>query len=170
MVPTQKILQTPRGNQLKIKGIVVNVQVDVSNTVNILPRLPQESGTIKIQLKRILKYKSLALSLNVRPKKVLQAVMWLATNSTLYREQGISFSEDRAANYDFTDFSQNKAETGNVSQLDELISGRCNVEIDDENSEKVDDWTKDDVEIPTRVTNTMLTTNDFLENSEWPQI
>ena len=155
---------------MKIKGIVVNVQADVSNTVNILPRLPQESGTIKIQLKRILKYKSSALSLNVRPNKVLQAVMWLATNSTLYREQGISFSEDRAANYDFTDFSQNKAETGNVSQLDELMNDRCNVEIDDENSEKVDDWTKDDVEIPARVTNTMLTTNDFLENSEWPQI
>ena len=106
------------------------------------------------------------MSFNVRPKKVLQAVMWLATNSTLYREQGISFSEDRAANYDFTDFSQNKAETGNVF----FLSGRCNVEIDDENSEKVDDWTKDDVEIPTRDTNTMLTTNDFLENSEWPQI
>lgn len=76
----QKILQAPRGNQLKIKGNVVNVPADVSNTVNNLPRLPQESGTIKIQLKRRLKYKSSALSLNVRPNKVLQATMWLATN------------------------------------------------------------------------------------------
>lgn len=106
----QKILQAPRGNQLKIKGNVVNVPADVNNTVNILPRLPQESGTIKINLKRRLKYKSSALSLNVRPNKVLQAAMWLATNSTLYREQGISFSEDRAANYDFTAFSQNQAD------------------------------------------------------------
>ena len=48
----QKLMQAPRGNQLKIKGNVVNVPADVNNTVNLLPRLPQESGTIKVQLKR----------------------------------------------------------------------------------------------------------------------
>ena len=48
----QKLLQAPRGNQFKIEGNVVNVTADVSNTVNLLPRLPQESGTIKVQLKR----------------------------------------------------------------------------------------------------------------------
>ena len=90
-------MQAPRGNQLKIKGNVVNVPADVNNTVNILPRLPQESGTIKVQLKRRLQYKSSALSLNVRPYKILQAAIWLADNSNLYREQGISFSEDRMA-------------------------------------------------------------------------
>lgn len=155
---------------MKIKGNFVNVPADVSNTVKILPRLPQERCTIKIQLKRRLKYKSSASSLNVRPNKILQAEMWLVTNSTLYREQGISFSEDRAANYDFTTgLSQNQAETGNVSQSDELISDRCNIEIDDDNSEQVDDWTEDDVEIPAGVTDTMLTANDFLEDSERPQ-
>ena len=44
-------MQAPRGNQLKIKGNV-NVPGDVNNTVNVLPWLPQESGTIKVQLKR----------------------------------------------------------------------------------------------------------------------
>ena len=44
----QKII-APRGNQLKIKGNVVNVPADVNNTVNVLPRLPEESGTIKVQ-------------------------------------------------------------------------------------------------------------------------
>ena len=58
----QKLMQAPRGNQLKIKGIVVNVPVDVNNTVNILPWLPQEIGTIKVQLKRQLQYKSSELS------------------------------------------------------------------------------------------------------------
>ena len=33
---------------------------------------------------------SCALSLNVRPYKILQAANWLATNSALYREQGVS--------------------------------------------------------------------------------
>jgi len=90
-------MQAPRGNQLKIKGNVVNVPADVNNTVNVLPRLPEESGTIKVQLQRRLRYKSSALSLNVRPYKILQAANWLANNSNLYREQGISFSLDRVA-------------------------------------------------------------------------
>ena len=63
----QKLMQAPRGNQLKIKGNIVNVPADVNNTVNVLPRLPQESGTVKVQLKRRLQYKSSALSLNERP-------------------------------------------------------------------------------------------------------
>ena len=66
----QKPLQGLRGNQFKIKGNVVNVPADVNNNVNMLPQLPQESGTIKVQLE----YKSSALSLNVRPNKILQAV------------------------------------------------------------------------------------------------
>ena len=74
----QKIMQAPRGKQLKINGNVVNVPADVNSTVNMLPRLPHESGTIKVQLKRRLQYKSTALSLNVRPHKVLQAAAWLA--------------------------------------------------------------------------------------------
>ena len=61
-------------------------------------------------------------------------------------------------------------QTGNVSQSDELISDRCNIEIDDNNSKQVDDWTEDDVEIPAGITDTMLTANDFLEDSEQPQI
>ena len=52
----QKLLQAPRGNQFKIKGNVVNVPAEVNNTVNMLPWLPQESGTIKVQLKRRLEY------------------------------------------------------------------------------------------------------------------
>ena len=37
----QKLMQAPRGNQLKRKGNIVNVPADVNNTVNVLPRLPQ---------------------------------------------------------------------------------------------------------------------------------
>ena len=48
----EKIFQAPRGGQLKITGNVVNVPADVGNTVNMLPRLSNKSGTIKVQLKR----------------------------------------------------------------------------------------------------------------------
>lgn len=47
----QKIMEAPRGNQLKINGNVFNVPADVSSTVSMLPRLPHETGTIKVQLK-----------------------------------------------------------------------------------------------------------------------
>ena len=69
----QKILQAPRGGQFKITGNVVNVSGDVCNTVTMLLRLAQDTGTIKVQLKCRLQYKSSVLSLNVRPNKVMQA-------------------------------------------------------------------------------------------------
>ena len=92
-------MQAPRGKQFKINGNVVNVPADVTNTVNMLPRLPAASGTIKIQLKRRLQYKSSTLSLNVRPNKVLQAVAWLVNNSDLYREQGITLDANWVNQY-----------------------------------------------------------------------
>ena len=93
-------MQAPRGKQLKINGNVVNVPADVINTVNLLPRLPEQTGTIKVQLKRRLQYESSALSLNSRPHKVLQAANWLASSSILYQEQGIAFNPDWETNFD----------------------------------------------------------------------
>jgi hypothetical protein len=72
---------------------VVNVPADVNNTVSMLPRLSHETGTIKVQLKRRLQYKSSALSLNIRPHKVMQAAAWLVNNSSLNQEQGITLDQ-----------------------------------------------------------------------------
>ena len=81
----QKLMQAPRGKQFKISGNIVNVPADITNSISMLPRLPDETGTIKVNLKRRLQYKSSALSLNVRPHKVVEAANWLVNNSTLYR-------------------------------------------------------------------------------------
>ena len=166
-------MQAPRGKQLKIKGKIVNIPADVNNTVNVLPRLPEESGTIKVQLKRRLQYKSSALSLNVRPYKILQAANWLATNSNLYREQGISFSKDRITNCNI--YLQNETESEDASQAscNEQISGTCNANkktAGQGTSEFHDDWTEEDAEIPSGVTDTMLTATDFLDDNERQQI
>ena len=150
----QKLLQAPRGNQFKINANVVNVPAEVNNTVNMLPRLPQENETIKVQSKRRLEYKSSVLSLNVRPNKILQAANWLATNSILYTENGISFSTERATSCN-TNLSQNKNKTGDVSQANEQISGS-------EDINQLDDWTEDDAEIPVGVTDILLTVINFL--------
>ena len=65
----QKLMPAPRGKQFKISGNVVNVPADITNTVSMLPRLPPENGTIKVNLKRKLQYKSSTLFLNIRPHK-----------------------------------------------------------------------------------------------------
>ena len=69
----QKLMQAPRGRQLKIHGNIVNVPADVAYSVTMLPQLHSQTATIKVNLKHKLQYKSSALSLNVRPDKVVQA-------------------------------------------------------------------------------------------------
>ena len=86
-------MQAPRGGQLKINGNIVNVPADVNTTISMLPRLPNENGTININLKRRLQYKGSALSLNVRPHKVFQAA-----HSSLYREEEITLNQNWIAN------------------------------------------------------------------------
>ena len=68
---------------MKIHGNVVNVPANVATTVRMLPRLPNQTATIKLNLKRNLQYKSSAMSLNVRPDKVVQAANWLITNTVI---------------------------------------------------------------------------------------
>ena len=92
-------MQAPRGKQLKINGNIVNVPADVNHTVGILPRLPSQTGTIKVNLKRRLQYKSSALSLNIRPSKVIEVAMWLLKKSDLYKEEGVVFNEDWISEY-----------------------------------------------------------------------
>ena len=90
----QKVHEAARGKQFKIHGNIVNVPADVINTVNILPRLSTETDTIKVQLKRKLKYKNYVLSQNIRPSKVLEAAKWLTENGALYKKESIKLNPD----------------------------------------------------------------------------
>ena len=83
-------MSTQRIRQLKIHGNIVNVPADVASTVTImLPCLQCQTGTIKVNLKRKLLYKRFAMSL--RSCEVLQAAIWLRTNSSLYKDEGVIF-------------------------------------------------------------------------------
>jgi hypothetical protein len=147
----QKIMQAPRGRQLKITGNVVNVPADICNTVHMLPRLPQDTGTIKVQLKRRLQYKSPALSLNVRPNKVMQAAAWLVNTSELYREQGITFDQHWLSYFGVT--------TPN--------SDNENTTVDQTNlTSSEDEWSEDEAELPAGATDSMLTPTDFVDDTE----
>ena len=159
----QKLMQAPRGKQLKIHGNIVNVPADVSTTINQLPRLPSNTGTIKVNLKRKLKYKSSALSLNVRPHKVLQAAHWLIKNSSLYQDQGIELnslweSEFERQQTQNTDSGSEQQPAPLTSDIDDTTS--CVNDGDEEN------WSEDEAETPAGVIDTMLTASDFLEDNE----
>ena len=63
--------------------VILYVPRDVTNTVSVLPRLPGETGTIKVNLKRNSRYKSSVTSFNVRPHKVGEAALWLIISNSL---------------------------------------------------------------------------------------
>ena len=155
----QKIFQAPRGGQLKITGNVVNVPADVNSTVNMLPRLPDETGTIKVQLKRRLQYKSSALSLNIRPHKVMQAAAWLVNTSPLYEGEGITID-------------QNWLRSLPVSADETCDSIETQNDADNETTSNIpdDQWNEDEAEIPAGTTDSMLTTSDFVSDNEKQEI
>ena len=96
---------------------------DVTNSVSLLPWLPNEACTRKVNLKRKLQYKSSALSLNVWPHKVVQAAKWLISNSALYKEEGIALCENwqNSQESDFDNSVHDKSE--------------CNPQVEDSNSD-----------------------------------
>ena len=119
---------------LKIHGNIVNVPANVASIVSMLPRLPSQAATIKVNLKRKLQYKSSALSLNVRPHKVVQAADWLMRNSSLYKDEGIVINSQWANQY-------NK-EIEQEQNLDDACSDQSAENVENSNnshSERVDD-------------------------------
>ena len=164
----QKLMQAPRGKQLKIHGNVVNVPADVVNTVSMLPWLPSETGTVKVNLKRKLEYKSSAMSLNVRPHKVVQAAHWLTSNSDLYKDEGVALNADWIIDFNGEILETESSESACHQQYvtDEQ---NCN-NVASHNLDDEDEWSEDEVEVPAGVTDTMLTATDFLEDNEHQNI
>ena len=116
-----------------------------------LPRLSHETGTIEIQLKQRLQYKSSALSFNIRPHKVMQADAWLVNTSSLYQEQGITLDP-----------------TWMTSIESEIVyDNQClkNTNISGHNLD-----TPGEAELPAGVTDSMLTPPDFLDDSQRQEI
>ena len=133
-----------------------------------LPRLQSQTGTIKVNLKQKLQYKSSALSLNVRPHQVVQAAKWL-DNSYLYRDEDIVFDDDWVNKYNIEVVQHEKDdnEIGNP-QLESVDKNNDN--NDSDRVDKADNWSEDEEEIPAGVTDTKFTAPGFLEDSEQQDI
>ncbi len=124
--PFLQIRELPNGGQKSIKGNVVNVPMDVSKTINQLPRNLNETDTIGIKFKKKVSYKKCDFNENIRPNAVIKAAMYLINNSELYKahnvringtwEQNIAHNTDEGLK-EFVDTDyMNKLQTGNVSQ------------------------------------------------------
>ena len=108
-----------------------------------LPRLSDETGTVKVQLKRRFQHESSALSLNIRPHKVMQAV----NTGPLYKDEGITIDQNWLSLQ--------------VSADDETQSDAC-----DKTTFPEHQWSEDEAEIPAGTTDSMLTASDFVSDSE----
>ena len=93
-IPFMKLHAAPSGGQYKIRGNVVNVPADVASTIGCLPRMHHETSTIKVKLKRHLKYKHAVMSQNVRPEKIRLAARYLCTKGKLLQHYGIAYKEE----------------------------------------------------------------------------
>ena len=107
-----------------------------------------------------MQYKSSALSLNIRPRKVLQAANWLASSSTLYQEQGIAFNPDWEINFNQSNESNEQIEDIGEASDTQNVSKNILEELKD------DEFSEDEAEIPAGVTDSMLTPPDFVDDSE----
>jgi hypothetical protein len=79
-----KVFDLPRGKQKGIKGSVVNVPSNIHTVVNMLPRMPKESGLVPVKLKRKLEYAGHSIYQLVTPTKLENALKYLKTNNDFY--------------------------------------------------------------------------------------
>lgn len=131
-----------------------------------------------MKLKRRLQYKSSALSLNVRPHKVIQAASWLMENSDLYKEEGIVVNRDWQSSVLDNAPGSDQDEPENQSSKDDnnIITENCENNANEnelscsENNDNNNNWIEDEDEITAGVTDTMLTDPDFLDDIEQENI
>ena len=88
-IPFMQIYELPRGRQYSVKGNVVNVPMDISHVVETLPRYIDRADTIPVKLKRKIAYTSSVYTQNVRPREVLNALLYLKNNTPLYSDVNV---------------------------------------------------------------------------------
>lgn len=89
-IPFMQIRNLPCGSQKLVHGNIVNVPVDISPTINTLPRTLSDSYTVAVKFKRKKQYKKCAFQQEyVRPYAVWKAAEYLTQNSQLYKDLNI---------------------------------------------------------------------------------
>ena len=76
----QKIYQLPKSRMAACKDHLINIPIsseDVINTMQSLPRTPEEAGLLEVKLKRKLDYKNTHQQAYIDPKKIYKALDFL---------------------------------------------------------------------------------------------
>ena len=76
----QKIYQLPKSRMAACKDHLINIPIsseDISNTVQNLPRTPEEAGLLEVKLKRKIDYKNTHQQAYIDPKKIYKALDFL---------------------------------------------------------------------------------------------
>ncbi|VDI73405.1 Hypothetical predicted protein [Mytilus galloprovincialis] len=88
-IPFMQLKELGVGKQFGIYGNTVNVPMDPSDVISVLPRRFEDTATIHLLFKRKLEYKSSILHETVRPKVIYELVKYFIGNSPLYQEEAI---------------------------------------------------------------------------------
>ena len=85
-IPFMKLVALPRGGQKTIHGSAVNVPSKLQSITTLLPRLPETAEVFALKLKRKLAYEGHYMYEYVRPKHVMDALIWLKQHNPLYKD------------------------------------------------------------------------------------
>lgn len=80
--------------QFGIYGNTVNVPMNPSSVVSMLPRRFEQTETIHLQFKRRLQFRSAVYYETVRPKVTYDFAKYFAENSDLYKEEGVTLDNE----------------------------------------------------------------------------
>ena len=81
----EKIGVTPKRQHRKMKGAICNVPIECDQTCYQLPRPPNRSGIIMLQLKRKLQFRGQVYFQAVRTELIQQDLNWLKIHNPLYK-------------------------------------------------------------------------------------
>ncbi|GBM39081.1 ATP-dependent DNA helicase PIF1 [Araneus ventricosus] len=88
-IPFMQIKECSYDRQLGIKGTIVNVPINLDQTVSKLPKNINDTATVHVKLKKRLHYKSDYMYRIINPQKVFKAASYLM-KTPLYQSQDVS--------------------------------------------------------------------------------
>lgn len=94
--------------------------------MSVLPRPLNKDETILVKLKCMISMKNHVAFQPVRPLKVLDAARWLVSNSTLFKNEGISFDGDWLIRLENQDQNLHGHENSNLDTGDEISDATVN--------------------------------------------
>ena len=105
-----------------------------------------------------------ALSLNIRPHKVVLAAQWLVESSSLNRDEGITFNDT------WLERTPNVLSTIDDDNMEKNVNDLPDIDCDTNNTQSTfddkDQWSEDEAEISAGVTDAMLTAPDIVTDNE----